>query len=193
MEKPPENRLREGDGATRSRWRQVGGQAHGAEPALPSLIPPDLLRRLEGLRSELERQGIVQRRRGKNGSVSFRLRYRAKDPECGRRRQFTLSLGSNPRVADAVEELLFSWRGEYWRRRVYEARERMEARKQRAKMRKRRSWCTNFGHSRRQRQLIGREFDRICHDPRATLRFLVDAPHRYSPPRRGRPPKHALW
>lgn len=95
-----------------------------------SVIPPSLLNRLQQLRPVLLKQGIVQMRHDGDRRASFRLRYRADDPDLGAARHCSLPLGHEQSVAEAVATLVNAWRVEERQRVEQEERQRQAAREQ---------------------------------------------------------------
>lgn len=78
----------------------------GATAGIPGL----LMGTLTALRPILVRQGAVQLHDGDDRRPSYRVRYRQEDADLGYAVQRSLPLGDDPNVADAVTQLLASWR-----------------------------------------------------------------------------------
>ncbi len=118
-------------------------------------IRPDLLRRLLGLRSLLERDGAVR------GRADGRPRLRYRDGEQHR----SIALRDDVE-AGAVRGLIGSWRRELTARREEEVRPRREARKHAANLRHlKRLVVDAAGGGDRRRRRVAREFDAAAADP----------------------------
>ena len=81
------------------------------DPTLPTFspIPSDLLHRIAAVRKILAKQGAIIRRLEKGRSLSYRLRYRVLGDD-GKTIQVAVDLGQDESVAEAVRELIESWR-----------------------------------------------------------------------------------
>jgi hypothetical protein len=156
-------------------------------------IRPDLLDMIEGAKALLAHQGAVQVRIDRDGQRNHRLRFRQKDSLSGRPRYRTVPLGPNPLVACAVDKMLMRYRSECWTAEMAESRRRLQQAAAAQDLANLRAGCQAFAHSRRQRQDIGRSFDRLSDDPRELFVFCLLAPHSFEPRRPGRPHKRTLW
>ena len=145
-------------------------------------------------RTALERGGVVQRR--PNGR--YRLRWREFDAERGYRVHRSLSLGSDPDEARAVEATISRWKA-----RVKQAKEKM----QRTEAEQARAEKGGEAEERLRHRLIalgvggGRDEQRktikalqmaIKAGPAEVLRFVLTLGQR-TPTKPGRPPRRRIW
>ena len=177
--------------AARSGWRAFG-QKEGERVERPEdLIPAHLMKLLMDLKPVLEHQGSVQVHIGQ--VPTFRLRVRVKDPSEDRARYRRIPLGHDVMMARAVDQVITQFRKGYWERWAQQSRARVFRTEHEKNMTDFRAHCASFGHSRRQKRDIGREFDKIRDDPRKVFSFCFFAPVAYAPRRPGRPLKNRSW
>ena len=160
-------------------------------------LPPELRALVEERREALSRQGIVQERCDR-GRKSWRLRFRADDPDLGGIHR-SVSLGKDAVLAQRVRALLESLRAQRLaheekddaeRSRAEETARAEEAERQHSLLAAREGMISKVGGGRRHRAALRREFDEAMasDNPIDRLHFLLRFPNCYQRrPPRGRP------
>jgi len=116
----------------------------------------------------LERSGGSIRPRPDGG---YSLRIRVEHPDHGRVHR-RIALG-NKEVADAVREIVDSWRAAYDAPRLEEERRRELQRRYRAKVKALRTTLLAAGGGRHRRRRLAREFDRAAENPWRLCAYLA--------------------